>query len=232
MKLVWDNVNERLYETGVSNCALYPIQETANETKSYYTKAVPWNGITAINEQSEGGEPTDLYADNIKYLTMRSAETTSGTIEAYMYPDEFGECDGTAEIVGGVRIGQQSRKTFGLAYKTVLGNDSKGNDFGYKLHIIYGCSASPSEKNYQTINDNPEAINFSWEFKSTPVPVNIDGMKPTSIITIDSSKVENADNLKKLEGILFGTESTNGYLPLPEEIAAIIKDGTYSPVAG
>lgn len=230
MRLVWDDVNERLYETGVSNCAVYPIQDAQNNTKSYYTKAVAWNGITAVNENPEGGEPTELYADNIKYLTMRSAETLGGSIEAYMYPDEFGECDGTAEIETGVRIGQQSRKAFGLAYKTVLGNDTKGNDYGYKLHLVYGCTASPSEKGYTTINDNPDAVTFSWEFKSTPVPVNIEGMKPTSVIIIDSTKVTSKENLTKLENILFGTAETEGYLPMPEEVAAIIKEGSY--VAG
>lgn len=234
MKLVWDQESQREYETGVSSCALYPIQAEKNSTGSLYTKAVAWNGITGITESPEGAEPTDLYADNVKYLTMRSAETLGGTIEAYMYPDEFGVCDGTADIAGGVKIGQQTRKAFGLAYKTQLGNDTEGNDHGYKLHLIYGCTASPSEKAYTTINDSPEANTFSWEFKSTPVDVTLDAKTvKTSIVTIDSTKVASKDNLDKLEAILFGSESKEGYLPLPDEVAAIIKDGSYTPgIAG
>lgn len=231
-KLVWDQESQREYETGVSSCALYPIQTEKNSTGSLYTSAVAWNGITGITESPEGAEPTDLYADNVKYLTMRSAETLGGTIEAYMYPDEFGVCDGTADLTAGVKVGQQNRKAFGLAYKTQVGNDTEGNDYGYKLHLIYGCTASPSEKAYQTINDSPEANTFSWEFKSTPVDVTIDGKtKKTSIVTIDSTKVANKDNLTKLEEILFGSDSKNGYLPLPDEVAAIIKEGSYSAPA-
>lgn len=212
-KLVWDKTSEKLYETGVSQCALY-LQSTGG----VYDKGVAWNGITAITESPSGAEATALYADDIKYLSLMSAEEFGATIEAYMYPDEFMQCDGSAEIAKGVNIGQQSRKTFGLCYKTVIGNDTDSNNHGYKLHIIYGAMASPSEKNYQTINDSPEAITFSWELTTTPV--NVNGHKPTATITIDSTKC-NKEKLAALEKILFGddTGETNPRLPLPDEIA-------------
>ena len=212
-KLVWDKTSEKLYETGVSQCALY-LQSTGG----VYDKGVAWNGVTAITESPSGAEATALYADDIKYLSLMSAEEFGATIEAYMYPDEFMECDGSAEIAKGVNIGQQPRKTFGLCYKTVIGNDTDSNNHGYKLHIIYGAMASPSEKNYQTINDSPEAITFSWELTTTPV--NVNGHKPTATIIIDSTKCDKV-KLAALEKILFGddTGETNPRLPLPDEIA-------------
>lgn len=221
-KIVWDQTGERLYETGVDHGVLYPIQEG-----NLYNKGVAWNGLTGVTESPSGAEATDQYADNIKYLSMRSAETFGATIEAYTYPDEFGECDGSAEIATGVQIGQQSRKMFGLCYRTVLGNDTNGNDHGYKLHLIYGATASPSEKGYATINDSPEAITFSWEVTTTPV--NVTGFKPTACITIDSTKANKTD-LASLEEILYGKdpsgpEAQDGVeprLPLPDEVAEIM----------
>ena len=216
-KLIWDNTGERLYETGVDRGVLYPIQEGG-----LYTKGVVWNGLTAITESPSGAEATPLYADNIKYLNLVSAEDFGCTIEAYMYPDEFAECDGSAEIATGVYAGQQDRKVFGLCYRTVLGNDTDSNGHGYKLHLIYGCLASPSEKSYSTVNDSPEANTFSWEVKSTPV--NVSGFKPTASLTIDSTKV-NAEKLANLEKVLYGSESTEAKLPTPDEVIAIVGAG-------
>lgn len=215
-KLVWDQTGERLYETGVDRGILYLLDES-----NKYNKGVAWNGLTAVSESPSGAEATDLYADNIKYLSMRSAETFGATVEAYTYPDEFGECDGSAEIATGVLIGQQSRKTFGLCYRTVIGNDVNGNDHGYKLHLIYGATASPSEKGYSTINDSPEAITFSWEITTTPV--NVTGFKPTACLIIDSTKA-NKTNLATLENILYGTDEPDSVprLPLPDEVAKIM----------
>ncbi len=213
-KLVWDKTGERFYETGVRNCALY-VQDSTGA----YPKGVAWNGITAFTESPSGAEQTPLYADDIKYLSLMSAEEFGGTIEAYTYPEEFGECDGSAELAKGAYIGQQARKKFGLAYKTTLGNDVDGNDKGYKLHLVYGCLASPSEKGYATINDSPEAITFSWEITTTPV--NVTGHKPTSIVTIDSTKAD-PTKLAALEAILFGSETVDARLPLPEEIATTL----------
>ena len=215
-KLVWDQTGEKLYETGVKNGVLYPQAEGGT-----YPKGVAWNGLTAVTESPSGAEATALYADDIKYLNLVSAEEFGATIEAYMYPKEFEECDGTAEIAPGVSIGQQARKTFGMSYKTTLGNDVDNNDFGYKLHIIYGALASPSEKGYATINDSPEAITFSWEVKTTPVAVN--GFKPTASLVIDSTKVK-AEKLKALEDILYGTTDVEPRLPLPDEIAELMKE--------
>ena len=213
-KLVWDAAGERFYETGVKNCALYLLNEGA------YTNGVAWNGITAITESPSGAEATPLYADDIKYLNLMSAEEFGATIEAYTYPDEFMACDGSAELAKGVVIGQQARKTFGLAYKTTVGNDELSNDYGYKLHLVYGCLAAPSEKAYATINDSPEAITFSWEVSTTPV--NVTGAKPTSIVTIDSKKCD-ADKLAALEAILFGSDAGDGpRLPLPDEIKTLM----------
>ena len=214
-KLVWDKTGERLYETGVKNGVLYPQAEGGT-----YPKGVALNGLTAVTESPSGAEATPLYADDIKYLNLISAEEFGATVEAYMYPDEFAECDGSAEIAPGVSIGQQARKAFGMSYKTVLGNDVDNNDQGYKLHLIYGALAAPSEKGYATINDSPEAITFSWELTTTPVSVN--GFKPTASITIDSTKV-NAEKLKALEDILYGTEEVEARLPLPDEIATLMK---------
>lgn len=215
-KIVWDQTGEKLYETGVKNGVLYPQAEGGT-----YPKGVAWNGLTAVTESPSGAEATALYADDIKYLNLVSAEEFGATIEAYMYPKEFEECDGTAEIAPGVSIGQQARKTFGMSYKTTLGNDVDNNDYGYKLHIIYGALASPSEKGYATINDSPEAITFSWEVKTTPVAVN--GFKPTASIVIDSTKVK-AEKLKALEDILYGTTDVEPRLPLPDEIATLMKE--------
>lgn len=213
-KLVWDKTGERFYETGVKNCALY-VQDSTGA----YPKGVAWNGITAITESPSGAEASPIYADDIKYLNLISAEEFGATIEAYTYPDEFAQCDGSAEIATGITIGQQVRKAFGIAYKTTLGNDIEGNELGYKLHIIYGCKAAPSEKAYATINDSPEAITFSWEISTTPV--NIEGFKPTANITIDSTKIE-ADKLAALEAVLFGSNDKEARLPLPDEIITII----------
>lgn len=213
-KLVWDEVGKRLYETGVNQCVLYPQD---NEGK--YPKGVAWNGITTVSESPSGAEATPIYADNIKYLNLISREDLSATIEAYTYPDEFAVCDGSAELTTGVTIGQQSRKAFGLCYKTNIGNDIQGDALGYKLHLIYGCKAAPSEKSYATINDSPEAITFSWSISTTPV--NVKGMSPTANVTIDSTKVD-AEKLKKLEDVLYGSESTEARLPLPDEIITIL----------
>lgn len=221
-KIAWDQTGERLYETGVDRGVLYHLDES-----NKYTRGYAWNGLIGVTESPAGAEATDLYADNIKYLSMRSAETFGATIEAYTYPDEFAECDGSAEIATGVKIGQQSRKTFGLCYRTVIGNDVNGNDHGYLLHLIYGCTASPSEKPYATINDSPEAITFSWEVTTTPV--NVEGFKPTASLTIDSTKA-NATDLATLEGILYGTAAgaegtpaaVEPRLPLPDEVAEIM----------
>lgn len=213
-KLVWDATGERKYENGVRNGVLYVMDESGT-----YPKGVAWNGLTAVTESPSGAEATALYADDIKYLNLISAEEFGATVEAYTYPDEFAQCNGEASLVNGVTIGQQPRKTFGMAYRTVLGNDIENESYGYKLHLIYGAVASPSEKAYATINDSPEAITFSWELKTTPVVVN--GFKPTASLTIDSTKA-NAEKLAALEDILFGSESGEARLPLPNEIATLM----------
>ena len=215
-KLVWDKTGERYYETGVKNGVLYI------PTEGVYSKGVAWNGLTAVTESPSGAEATALYADDMKYLSLYSAEEFGATIEAYTYPDEFAQCDGSAEITKGVSIGQQARKTFGLCYRTTIGNDTDGNDYGYKLHMIYGCMASPSEKAYATINDSPEAITFSWEVTTTPVSVA--GFKPTASITIDSTKAD-PTKLAALEDILYGKDGEPGSearLPLPDEIKTLM----------
>ena len=199
-KLEWDKTGDRYYELGVKNGVLYP-----QESGGTYPKGVAWNGLTSVSESPEGAEATALYADDIKYLSLLSNEEFKASMEAYTYPDEFAECDGSAEIAKGVSIGQQKRKTFGLAYKTTVGNDVQGNDYGYKLHLIYGALAAPSEKAYSSINDSPEAITFSWEVTTTPV--NVTGFKPTASITIDSTKVD-AAKLAALEEILYGKDNT------------------------
>ena len=222
-KLKWDQTGERFYETGVKNGVLYI------PTGGLYTKGVAWNGLTAVTESPSGAEATPLYADDIKYLNLISTEEFGATIEAYTYPDEFAECDGSAELATGVYIGQQPRKTFGLCYKTTLGNDEDGNSYGYKLHLIYGAKAAPTEKAYATINDSPEAITFSWELTTTPVPVK--NAKPTASITIDSTKVD-PGKLAALEDILYGkdgtgdgnTGATEPSLPLPDKIAELMAD--------
>lgn len=198
-KLVWDQTGEHFYETGIKNGVLYPY------ATSDYGAGVAWNGLTGITESPSGAEETALYADDIKYLSLRSLEEFGVTIEAYTYPDEFGPCDGSAEAKTGVLIGQQTRKSFGMCYRTSLGNDTDGNDHGYKLHIVYGLTASPSERSYSTINDSPDAITFSWECKS--IPVQVSGYKPTSIITIDSVAVNNPLKMGKLEALLYGVDA-------------------------
>lgn len=211
--LTWDVQGERYYETGVSKGVLYPFKE------GKYSKGVAWNGLTAVNESPSGAEPTPLYADNIKYLNLLSNEEFAATVEAYTYPDEFAECDGSAKLAVGISVGQQKRIPFGLSYVTKLGNDTDGQDHGYKIHLIYGALAKPSQKNYATINDSPEAITFSWELSTTPVAV--PNMKPTACITIDSTKVT-PENLKKIEDKLYGTETEEATLPTPAELAALI----------
>ena len=216
-KLTWDNTGERIFETGVKQGVLYPIQSDGK-----YTKGVAWNGLTAVTESPSGAEATALYADDIKYLNLLSNEEFGATIEAYTYPDEFAECDGSAELATGVMIGQQKRKIFGLCYRTTIGNDVEGNDYGYKLHLVYGCLAAPSEKGYSTINDNPDAITFSWEVSTTPV--NVEGFKPTSQITIDSTKAD-PTKLAALEAVLYGGEAAEAKLPLPDEVATLMTAG-------
>lgn len=213
-RLVWDKTGERLYETGVKNGVLYPMVDGT------YPKGIVWNGLTAVTESPSGAEATALYADDIKYLNLMSAEEFGATVEAYTYPDEFAECDGSASLGTGVTIGQQPRKTFGMSYKTTVGNDVDNDNHGYKLHLIYGAMASPSEKAYSSINDSPEAITFSWELTTTPV--NVTGFKPTASLTIDSTKIDPA-KLAAIEALLYGDESTEAKLPLPDEIAAIVR---------
>lgn len=219
-KIVWDKTGERYYETGVKNGVLYVQDSSGN-----YPKGVAWNGLTAITESPSGAEATSLYADDMKYLNLTSAEEFGATVEAYTYPDEFAECDGSATLVEGVTIGQQTRKTFGLCYRTALGNDVQNEAYGYKLHIIYGAKAAPSEKAYSTINDSPEAITFSWELTTTPV--NVTGAKATACITIDSTKAD-PTKLAALEKILYGTDEEPGTeprLPLPDEIKTLMTAG-------
>ena len=213
-KIVWDAVGDHIFETGVRNGVLY-----LKDAQGAYNTGVAWNGLTSVSESPEGAEATDLYADDIKYLSLMSAENFKATIEAYTYPVEFEECDGSATIAKGVVIGQQSRKPFGLCYRTSIGNDTDGNEHGYKLHIVYGCQASPSEKQYSTINDSPDAVTFSWEVSTTPV--NVNGKKPTATLIIDSTKADK-DKLTALEAILYGAESTEPRLPLPDEIVTLM----------
>lgn len=213
-KLVWDQSGKRLYETGVDHGVLYPIQ-----TGGVYSKGVAWNGLTAVTESPSGADVNDIYADNMKYLGLVGAEKFGATVEAYTYPDEFAECDGSVELVKGATIAQQNRKVFGMVYRTVIGNDVDGNEHGYKLHLIYGATAAPSEKAYNTINEDPEAITFSWELSTTPV--NVTGHKPTASLIIDSTKAD-PTKLAELEKILFGDTETEPRLPLPDEIAQLL----------
>lgn len=223
-KIVWDKTGERLYETGVRNSVLY-----VQDAKGSYPKGVAWNGLTAVTESPSGAEATPLYADDMKYLNLLSAEEFGATVEAYTYPSEFEVCDGSAELAPGVTIGQQARKSFGLCYRTAIGNDTEGSEHGYKLRIVYGALAAPSQKEYKTINNDPDAITFSWELSTTPV--NVTGGKPTATLTIDSTKV-NAEKLQALEEILYGKDSTteggndgvDPRLPLPDEIAQLMSD--------
>lgn len=212
-KLVWDATGEKRYETGVNQGVLYVMD------KGTYPKGVVWNGLTSVTESPSGAEATPLYADDIKYLNLVSAEEFGATIEAYTYPDEFMECDGSAVLIEGAYIGQQSRKTFGLCYRTTVGNDVDNTAHGYKLHLIYGALAAPSQKAYATINDSPEAITFSWEVSTTPVPVT--GYKPTATLIIDSTKVD-AEKMAALEAALYGSDSEEAHLPLPDEVKNIL----------
>lgn len=214
-RLIWDEVGQRFFETGVKNGVLY-----VQNNDGSYANGVVWNGLTAITESPSGAEETPLYADDVKYLTLRSAEEFGATIEAFTYPEEFEQCDGSALIADGVTIGQQARKAFGLCYRTAVGNDIQGQEFSYKLHIIYGCTVAPSEKSYSTINDNPEAITFSWELSTVPVPV--DGFKPTASLVIDANKVE-PGKLQLLENALFGDAENEAKLLLPNQIMELMK---------
>lgn len=218
-KLVWDQVSEKLYETGTDRGVLYQVDSNGD-----YSKGVAWNGLTGVDENPSGGEATDKYADNIKYLSLMSKEDYKCTIKAFTYPEEFEECDGSMELAKGVYIGQQNRKGFGFSYRSLVGNDTEGNEHGYKIHLIYGCKASPSSKSYTTINDSPDAIEFSWEVNTTPVPVP-EG-KPTAVITIDTTKLtaEQETKLQELEEILYGTEQNNARLPMPEEIVQLFSE--------
>lgn len=229
-KLTWDQDGERIYETGVDHGVLYLAGENGT-----YPKGVAWNGLTAVTESPSGAEANAIYADNIKYLSLMSVEEFGATIEAYTYPDEFGACDGSAEISKGISVGQQARKTFGLSYRTIIGNDTEGEDHGYKLHLIYGGKASPSEKGYQTVNESPEAITFSWEVTTTPVKIAATDpntgkpFKPTACLTIDSRKVD-SEKLKEFEGILYGKDASgdadgaDARLPLPDEIIELFNE--------
>lgn len=219
MRLEWDKSGEHFYETGTKNGVLYPASNSGTYPMGYV-----WNGLTGVSERPSGADSNAKYADDIKYLNLISAEEFGATVTAYTYPDEFAQCDGSALPVAGVVIGQQTRKKFGFSYKTVLGNDTLGNEYGYKLHLLYGCQASPSERGYQTINDSPDAIEFSWEITTTPV--NVTGYKPTACITIDSTKVS-AANLATLEEKLYGTVSSDPYLPLPDEVIGIMGENTF-----
>lgn len=224
-RLKWDQETERLFETGVSKAVLFVYDSST----SSYKKGVAWNGVTSIAEKPSGAEATALYADNTKYLNLISKEEFAATIEAYMYPDEWAECDGSAEIADGVVIGQQSRQMFALAYETKIGNDTQGDAYGTKIHIIYGCKAAPSERSYATINDSPEAITFSWEISTTPIDT-IAGKNQTSCITIDSTKVAEASMMTALENKLWGTdpedESSQGTDPTLPDVTWLITNFT------
>jgi hypothetical protein len=213
-KITWDQSGERYYETGVDHGVLYP-----QASDGTYPKGVAWNGLSSINESPDGAESNPIYADNIKYLDLISAEEYGITIEAYTYPDEFAECDGSAELGTGISIGQQRRKAFGLSYRTIVGNDVDGEDYGYKLHLVYGCKASPSERDHESVNDSPDALSLSWDVSTTPVDV--PGYKPTATVEIDSTKVDTTI-LAKIEAALYGTDEKDAYLPLPAELITMI----------
>ena len=237
-KLIWDAIGERLYETGTKKGVLYKQVDGA------YPQGVAWNGLTAVTESPDGAEPTDLWADDIKYLSIRSVENYKGTIEAYIFPDEFAECDGSATLMAGVTIGQQPRKPFGFSWVTTIGNDTEYDDHGYKIHLVWNATASPSEKSYQTINDSPEAVTFSWEIDTTPV--NVTGHKPTAHMEIDSTKFTTTElkaKLTALENVLWGADATEGHgnvgdddyvapanaivahLPTPDDVLYILEHG-------
>lgn len=214
-RLIWDNAGERIYETGVKRGVLYPTKADGT-----YDTGVVWNGLSSVSESPSGAEANPIYADDQKYLELRSAEEFGATIEAYTYPAEFAICDGSAEVASGVMIGQQTRKRFGFSYRTILGNDTETDSYGYKLHLIYNAMAAPSERSYQTVNDSPEAITFSWEMTTTPIAVG-DDYKPTASLTIDSTKCDMA-KLAELEDILYGTSESDARLPLPAEVIQIM----------
>lgn len=220
-KLVWDETGKKTYETGIKQGVLYQRQDDGS-----YTDGVAWNGLTSVSESPDGGDANDIYADDIKYLVLRGVENFGGTIEAYTYPDEFAECDGSVSLISGVMIGQQPRKTFGLSYVTTVGNDVALDNYGYKIHLIYGASASPSERSYETINDSPEPINFSWEYTTVPEPVT--GHKATSCLIIDSTKFPAQQDgtkntkLQALEDVLYGTTQDDPRLPLPAEVVQLL----------
>lgn len=213
-KLVWDEVGSRFFETGVKNGVLFVQNDEGG-----YNKGVVWNGLTAVTESPSGAEETPLYADDIKYVVFYSNEEFGATVEAYTYPEEFEQCDGSASLGKGISVGQQARRSFGLVYKTAVGNDIQGQDFGYKIHIIYGCKAAPSEKAFATVNDSPEAVTFSWEIST--VPVNVEGLKPTATVVIDSTKCD-PEHLAAIEAKLFGTDDEESTLLLPDEIKALM----------
>lgn len=215
-KLVWDALGERYYETGVSKGVLYVTDDAGA-----YGDGVSWSGLTNVTQTPSGAEATALYADNIKYLNLMSEEDFSAKIEAYYYPDEFEECDGSKELVPGVSAGQQPRKSFGFSYQTIIGNDTKRNAYGYKIHLIYGCTAKPSERSNATVNESPEAVTLSWELSTVAAEIAMNGFKPSAKITIDSTKVDPA-KLKKLEDLLYGTAAAEASLPTPDAVAALI----------
>lgn len=231
----WDAAGKKFYETGVDHGVLFPYHSTTSHDTNYYD-GVAWNGLTTVTQSPSGAEANDIYADNIKYLSLRSAEQFGGTIEAYTYPDEFAKCDGSIEIVSGVVASQQAREKFGFSYRTRIGNDAKGDDYGYKIHLIYGCSVNPSEKSYQTVNDSPEAITFSWELSTEPVPTKIDNTeyRPIAHLEIDSTKFTTTEQkaaLARFEQILYGTPATTGadptpavqpYMPLPVDVVSAL----------
>ena len=219
--LQWDKAGEKKYENGISKGVLYKKNLAGTKWVGY-----PWNGLTSVSESPEGADKTDLWADNIKYASMRAAETFGGTIEAYTYPPEFESCNGEASLTAGIVIGQQTREAFGLCYRTEQGNDTDGANYGYKLHLVYNCTCSPSERSYETINDSPDAITFSWEFDSTPV--NVDGHKAASCLVIDSTKVSSED-MTKLEAALYGTEEDEAYLPMPDDVIDLLTSGNSTP---
>ena len=222
-KLVWDAIGEHFYETGVDHVVLYRL-----DANNAYSNGYAWNGVSSISESPSGGDANPIWADNIKYLNLRAAEEYGSTIECYTYPDEFAECNGEGQPASGIAIGQQTRKTFGLSYRTIVGNDAQGNDLGYKLHLVYGCTASPSEKSYSTVNDSPEAGTFSFEIST--VPVAIPGYKNTAILTIDSTKIDST-HMAALEALLYGGDSTEATLPSPETVLTTL-GLTYSEQTG
>lgn len=218
-KLVWDQVGQRLYETGTSKGVLYTQEKTGA-----YADGVAWNGLISVKQSPDGAEPTDLYADNIKYLSMTSAENFKGSVDAYTYPEEFSACDGSAAIATGVYAAQQPRVGFGLVYSTIVGNDTQGNTYGEKIHIIYGAKVSPSERSYETVNNDPNAITFSWSFTTTPVNVESEGVQPTAYICVDSTKAD-LTKFKALQELLYGNDTTPATLPTPDEIIALLGGG-------